>query len=103
MFYDLIDILPLSLDGNHKLVCWRMIVHGAIDGYSCHVTYLHCNDNNKSATVFRLFADVVGKFGLPSRIQTDMGIENVKVAQFMLEKCGIGRKSVLTGSSVHNQ
>ena len=80
-----------------------MVVHGAIDGFSRLVTYLHCSDNNKSTTVLSLFTDAAGRFGLPSRIRIDRGVENVKVAQFMLEKRGIERKSVLTGSSVHNQ
>ena len=39
------------------------------------------------------------KFGLPSRIRIDKGVENVNIAQFMLEKRGIDRRSVLTGSS----
>ena len=90
-------------DGNHKLVRWRLVVHGGIDGFSRLVTFLHCSNNNKSETVLNLFRDAVDKFGLPSRIRIDKGVENVKVAQFMLEKRGIDRRSVLTGSSVHNQ
>ena len=61
--------------------------------------YLHCSNNNKSETIL----DAVDKFGLPSRIRIDKGVENVNIAQFMLEKRGIDRRSVLTGSSVHNQ
>ena len=90
-------------DGNHKLVRWRLIVHGGIDGFSRLVTYLHCSSNNKSETVLRLFTDATKKLGLPSRIRIDKGVENVRVAQFMLENRGIDRNSVLTGSSVHNQ
>ena len=52
----------------------------------------------KSETIL----DAVDKFG-HSRIRIDKGVENVNIAQFMLEKRGIDRRSVLTGSSVHNQ
>ncbi len=44
----------------------------------------------------------VQMYGLPSRVQSDHGLENVKVAQFMIEQKGIGRGSMITGSSVHN-
>lgn len=45
---------PLALwhmDGNHKLIRWRFVVHGCIDGYSRTVVYLRCNTDNTSATV----------------------------------------------------
>jgi len=42
-------------------------------------------------------------YEVPSQIRSDQGTENVKVAQYMLEKCGAGRRSFITGCSVHNQ
>ena len=42
-------------------------------------------------------------YGLPSRIRCDQGRENVQVVRHMLHHCGIERRSVLVGSSVHNQ
>ena len=44
----------------------------------------------------------VQTYGLPSRVRSDHGLENVKVAQFMIEQKGTGRGSMITGSSVHN-
>ena len=41
--------------------------------------------------------------GLPSGIRVDQGGENVSVVRLMLQVCGEERKSVLVGSSVHNQ
>ena len=90
-------------DGNHKLVRWRMIVHGAIDGYSRLVLYLHCCDNNKATTVMTQFREAVATYGLPSRVRSDQGLENVEVAKFMLRERGIDRRSMLVGASVHNQ
>ena len=78
-------------------------MHGGIDGFSRLVTFLHCSDNNRSDTVLHLFKDAATKFGLPSRLRIDRGVENVLVAEFMLEKRGVGRNSVIAGASVHNQ
>ena len=52
-------------------------------------------------TVLKLFEEVVEKNG--TRAQSDMGIENVDVAQFMLHNRGLNHKTMLIGSSVHNQ
>ena len=33
------------IDGHHKLVRWRFVIHCAIDGFSHTVLYLKCCDN----------------------------------------------------------
>ncbi len=80
-----------------------MVTHGAIDGYSRLVLYLKCTSNNRSTTVYEVFLNAVQNFGLPSRVRSDQGLENVAVAQHMIEKRGSDRRSMLTGSSTHNQ
>ena len=78
---------------------------GLIDGYSPLIVFLKCSNNNRAATVLQLFEEAVTKFGLPSRVRTDKGGENVDVAMYMLEHPlrGTGRGSIITGSSTHNQ
>ena len=39
------------IDGHHKLVRWRFIIHGGIDGFSRMIVYLHCSTNNQAGTV----------------------------------------------------
>ena len=91
------------IDGHHSLIRWRLVVHGAIDGYSRMITYLSCSNNNLSSTVYRLFMSAVGEFGVPSRVRSDKGGENIMVCQFMIAVRGTGRGSHIAGSSVHNQ
>ncbi len=85
------------------MIRWGFVTHGAIDGYSRLVTYLKCSANNKASTVFTLFLEAVQKYGLPSRVRSDQGLENVLVAQYMLETRGLDRGSIITGRSTHNQ
>ena len=42
------------------------------------------------------------EFGIPSRVRTDLGGENVRIWDFMEEVRGSNRGSYITGSSVHN-
>ncbi len=88
-------------DGNHKMRRFNLTVHGAIDGFTRLCIFLHCTDNNRAETVFNSFLPCTNEFGLPLRIRTDKGGENVKVGLYMLEQRGTG--SVLAGRSTLNQ
>ena len=81
------------------------MVHGGVDGYSRLPVYLRCSNNNRASTVLKLFQEAVSTYGLPSRIRTDKGGENVDVSMFLLTHPlrGPGRSTVLVGKSVHNQ
>eukprot|EP00794_Sanderia_malayensis_P013224 gene13224-14575_t len=59
--------------------------------------------NNKAETVLNCFLKGVEDYGLPSQVGSDKGMENVLVADYMIEKPGIDRGSMITGKSIHNQ
>lgn len=72
------------LDGYHKLIRWRIVIHGGIDGYSRLITFLRASPNNEAESVLSAFLNAVDEFGLPSRVRTDKGGENILVARYML-------------------
>ena len=43
------------IDGNHKLIKWRFVVHGGIDGYSRMITFMECHSNNRAESMFLSF------------------------------------------------
>lgn len=67
------------------------------------IVYMKCSDNNRSTTVYDSFLEAVQSYSLPSRLRCDQGRENILVAAHMLEHRGSERRSVIVGSSVHNQ
>ena len=100
--------MPNSLwhiDGYHKLIRWMIVIHGGIDGYSRVPVFLKASTNNRARTVLDCFLAGVQRHGLPSRVRCDKGGENVQVSEFMLDHPlrGPGRRSCITGRSVHNQ
>ncbi|XP_071855216.1 uncharacterized protein [Apostichopus japonicus] len=91
------------LDGNHKLIRWRIVVHAGVDGFSRLITFMKASTDNRASTVFELFKEATKQYGTPSRIRCDNGGENTAVCQFMEEYHGTGRGSAIRGRSVHNQ
>ena len=79
------------------------MTHGGIDGYSRMILYLQCSTNNRAAIVYQAFVGAAHAHNLLSRVRSDQGRENVLVAQYMIEKRGAERRSMITGCSVHNQ
>ncbi|CAD6902099.1 unnamed protein product [Tilletia laevis] len=91
------------LDGHHKLIRWKIVIHAAIDGKSRTVTFIKASSNNLASTVGDAFLGATEQWGWPSRVRADHGGENLIVKQYMEEKRGLGRGSFIQGSSVHNQ
>ena len=90
------------IDGHHKLIKWCLVTHGGIDGFSRLITYLQISDNNKAETVTECFLRATHEFGVPSRVRSDHGIENVGVWRFMEETRGRDSQSYIAGRRVHN-
>ena len=91
------------IDGNHKLVRWRFVIHHGIDGFSRLVVFAGCSPNNRAETVHLLFRGALPKYGRPMRIRTDHGGENIDIWHDMIAAKGEESKPVLVGKSVHNQ
>ena len=91
------------VDSNHKLINWRFVLHGCVDGYSRAVIYLKCFTNNLASTALQCFINGMQEFGLPSRVRGDKGVENVDIARLMIMRRGLNRGSFIAGRSVHNQ
>ena len=77
------------------------MVHGGIDGFSRLPVFLRVANNNCAQTVLEAFKAAEERYGLPEKVRSDKGRENVGVAQYMLSKRGAG--AFITGRSVHNQ
>ncbi len=43
-------LLCRHINGHHKLINWRFVIHGGIDGFSRSIVYLKCSPNNYAAT-----------------------------------------------------
>ena len=54
------------MEGLHCLVRWKIVIHGAIDGYSRRILYLHASDNNRAETIFLHFHEAIMECGWPS-------------------------------------
>ena len=90
------------IDGNHKLIRWRFVVHGGIDGFSRLITFLACNSNNCAKTMLNAFEEGIQKCGRPRKIRSDHGGENVDVWRSVMMAHG-SQQCVIVGSSTHNE
>lgn len=79
-----------------------IVIHGGIDGFSRVIVYLMCANNNRALTVLSAYSAAVQDHGLPSRVRSDFGGENVDVWRYMVDQHS-SSEAVITGSSVHNE
>ena len=99
------------IDGYDKLKPFGFAIHGAIDGYSRRILWLHVGrSNNDPRIVAQYFVDYIrGIRGTARRIRADFGTENTHVAQIQrfLRRNNVDsfakEKSFVYGKSVANQ
>ena len=99
------------IDGYDKLKPFGSAIHGAIDGYSRRILWLHVGrSNNDPRIVAQYFVDYIrGIGGTARRIRADFGTENTHVAQIQrfLRRNNVDsfakEKSFVYGKSAANQ
>ena len=92
-----------DIDGNHKLIQpYRIVIYGGLDGFLRMIVFLQASTNNRASTALQHFQSAVEHYNLPSRVRSDLGMENIEVACFMLQERGLNRGSHITEKSVHN-
>ena len=69
------------IDGTHKLVRWKLVIHYGIDGFSRMVVFARCSTNNCAVTVLEIVLQAISKYGRPLIIHTDLGGENVGICE----------------------
>ena len=70
------------IDGHHKMIKWRFVIHGGINGFSRTIVYLRCSTNN--------------------RAYQSTGGENIRVWEYLTDEHG-SSNAVVVGSSTHNE
>lgn len=90
------------IDGNHKMIRWRLVIHAGVDGFTRCVVYMRCANNNCASTVLDAFLEGVSIYGSPAYVRSDHGGENVEVWRHMLSRYN-DPTHVLTGRSTHNE
>ena len=90
----------MAFDGYHKLIRWRIIIHGGMVSVDCK-----CITKQSIGICLSAFLQSVQEFGLPSCVRTDKRGENVLVACYMLShpERGPNRGSIITRKSMHSQ
>jgi hypothetical protein len=71
------------IDGHHKLIPWKIVIHGGIDGFSRMVVFLVASNNNRMETMGQAFRQATMTYGWPSRVRADHGRENWAVKDMM--------------------
>ena len=86
------------LDGNNKLIKWCFIVHAGMDGFSPTITCIKCATNNQAVTALGAFNEGVAVFGVPDKVRTYHGGDNIEIWRYMIISHGNDTECVVTGS-----
>ena len=89
-------------DGNHKLINWGFIVSAAMDGATKRLPWVRVTSNNYATTVLEFFEDAMQELGIPQRVRSDKGGENILVLQKMFELRPDADCPAIAGKSTRN-
>ena len=78
----------MHMDGNHKLIRWKFVIRGAIDGFSRLIAFLKCS-TNRAETALQGFVTATLTYGLPRKLRTDTGGEDVDAWHSSMEMKGV--------------
>ena len=70
------------IDGNHKLIKWRLVIHGGVDGFSRTIVYLRCSTNNEASSVMTSYLDAISIYGLPDQVRSDQRGVNIEMWRY---------------------
>jgi len=90
------------LDSTHKLIHWRLITSGCVDGFSRKVIWLKCSDNNRADTTYNYFLTAIEEHQCPFQVRGDKGVENKKIAKHMIAIRGENIRGFIGGKSTRN-
>ena len=90
------------LDSTHKLIHWRFITSGCVDGLSRKVIWLKCADNNRADTTYNYFLNAIEEHQCPFQVRGDKGVENKKIAKHMIAIRGENIRGFIGGKSARN-
>ena len=92
------------LDGNNKLNCWGLCIHGCIDGLSCKILWLVASStNNDPLVIGNCFLQCIKKTNIvPVILQMDKGTDNIFCEDLHVLFTGID-DNYLYAASMRNQ
>ncbi|KAE8248031.1 hypothetical protein A4X06_0g4013 [Tilletia controversa] len=76
------------IDGHHKVIKYKIVIRGGVDGKSRVVTFMRANSNNRADTVAECFLEATERWEWPSRVRADHGGENLEVMRLTGEARG---------------
>ena len=89
------------IDGNQKLMKWHFVVHGGIPAFTSH--YIpEVPHNNHAETVLSTFQLGVNRYGLPKKLCSYHGGENINVWRYIMTAHG-HHQCVIVGSFTHDE
>ena len=90
------------IDSTHKLMHWRFVISGGVDGCSRMIIWLKCANNNRAETVHNHFIQSINEFQCPFQVRGDKGSENRLIAKHMIILRGTETRGFIGGRSTHN-